>query len=126
MGTTQPDPFTYERVYDCYPETAGFVAPSDRNCDDLGAPYSDYAIMFTNQQAEDPNNNYAIANYHKGIGTDHVFTVKINKPCQNWGFTEHDSSQATIQMVVQDSSECIFTVTVGVNHGARLFYFQGS
>jgi len=125
QNTTLPEPFTYERVYDCYPETAGFVAPSDRNCDDLGAPYSDYAIMFTNQQAEDPNNNYAIANYHQGIGTGHVFTVSINKSCEKWGFTAHDPNQATIQ-VVKFLNECIFTVTVGENHGARLFYFQGS
>ena len=125
QNTTQPEPFTYERVYDCYPETAGFVAPSDRNCQDLGAPYADYAIMFTNQQAEDPNNNYAIANYHKGIGTGHVFTVSINKSCEKWGFTAHDPNQATIQ-VVEFLNECIFTVTVGENHGARLFYFQGS
>merc|ERR1712187_871537 len=111
QNTTLPEPFTYERVYDCYPETAAFVAPSadptDGNCQDLGAPYADYAIMFTNQHAGDDNNNYAIANYQIAD----TFTVQINKPCQKWGFTPHDQNQATIDFVVRNENECTFTVT---------------
>ena len=125
-NSTQPEPFTYDRTYDCINDILSFSPPTVENCQDNGEPYKGYAIMFTNQHAGDKNNNYAIANYHKGIGTGHVFTVSINKPCQNWGFTEHDSNQATIQMVIQDENECVFTVTVGANHGAQFFYFQGS
>ena len=123
-NSTQPEPFSFDKTYACANEIENLTPPS--NCQDNGRPYQGYAIMFTNQHAGDKNNNYAIANYHQGIGTNHVFSVSINKPCQQWGFTEHDPNQGTIQMLVQDANECMFTVTVGENHGAQLFYFQGS
>jgi len=130
QNTTQPEPFTYERVYDCQPETAAFVAPSDdpadpnKNCEDLGAPYADYAIMFTNQHAEDKNNNYAIANYQGGIGEGNAFTISINQPCTKYGFTAHDNNQVDFE-IKSSSPSCDILVTVK-NPAAQLFYFQGS
>ena len=122
QNTTLPEPFSYDRVYDCAAEIGAFVPPSEANCQDNGAPYTDYAIMFTNQHAGDENNNYAIANYQIAD----TFTVQINKPCQKWGFTPHDQNQGTIDFVVRNENECTFTVTLGPNTAAQLFYFQGS
>ena len=126
QNTTLPEPFTYERVYDCKPDTPAFVAPSDANCQDLGAPYADYAIMFTNQHAGDANNNYAIANYQGEMGEGNTFTIAIKgKTCETWGFTAHDVNQATLTVEGDVGGDCVINVLVG-NPSAQLFYFQGS
>ena len=123
QNTTLPEPFTYERTYECEPETAAFNPPSDANCEDLGAAYGEYAIMFTNQHAEDKNNNYAIANYG---GEDNTFTINIDGSCNDYGFTEHDSNQVTmVKLDTAPADKCIYQVTVK-NPAAQLFYFQGS
>ena len=126
-NTTQPEPFTFDKTYACAAEIGNFLPPSVEGCRDSSprGPYEQYAIMITNQQAGDKNNNYAIANY-RGNTSDNVFTVQINKPCRNWGFTELDPNQATIEMIVQNENECTFVVTVGEHKATQLFYFQGS
>ena len=80
--------------------------------------------MITNQHAEDKNNNYAIANYQGELGEGNTFTVTINKPCTEYGFTEHDSNQVDLTWNSQTPA-CEFVVTVK-NPSAQLFYFQGS
>jgi len=131
-NTTLPEPFTFDKTYDCVAEISNFVAPNDSgnpdfdNCKDSnddGSAYGDYAIMITNQHAEDKNNNYAIANYG---GEDNTFTINIDGSCNDYGFTAHDSNQVTmVKLDTAPADKCIYQVTVK-NPAAQLFYFQGS
>jgi len=123
-NTTKPAPFTWEGpADDCFfPDnelSSVFTPPTCTfNADGY---YNEYAIMITNQHAGDANNNYAIANYG---GKDNVFTVTLNKPCQNTGFSLHDENQADLA-IENEATVCnlIFTVKKGQ---AQLLYFQGT
>ena len=106
--------------------TVEFSPITDADCNNSnpdGSAFADYAIMITNQHAEDKNNNYAIANYG---GVDNVFTITIDGSCNDYGFTEHDSNQATmVKLENAPADKCVYQVTVK-NPAAQLFYFQGS
>jgi len=123
-NTTKPAPFTWELpADDCFfndNELANVFTPPTCTYDPNGY-YNEYAIMITNQHAGDPNNNYAIANYG---GKDSVFTVTLNKACQNTGFSVHDENQADLAIENEDTvCNLIFTVKKGQ---AQLLYFQGT
>ena len=121
-NTTLPEEFSYERTGDCgfsSDGVAGFEKPNCALSNPLdGSAYDGFAIMITNQHENDPNNNYAIANYP---GKDQTFTVTLNVACPN-GVTAHDENAFTVTVV--DNNICQFTVDVK-NGRAELFYFQG-
>jgi len=123
-NSTKPDPFTWEEpANNCFfPDNELATVFTPPTCTfNADGYYSEYAIMITNQHAGDANNNYAIANYG---GKDNVFTVTLNKPCQNTGFSLHDENQADLA-IENEATVCnlIFTVKKGQ---AQLLYFQGT
>jgi len=129
-NTTLPEPFTFNKPYDCAAEVVdNWEAPSAFNCkasNEDGSAYGEYAIMFTNQHAEDKNNNYAIANYQGELGEGNTFTISIDGSCDDYGFTPHDANQATMVKIENaPADKCVYQVTIG-NPSAQLFYFQGS